>query len=58
MRENNLSFVGATWYLSTSDAYLTYQRIQAGVRPREVCQGVEGYDDPCPGGKMIIFALS
>ncbi|XP_072035205.1 uncharacterized protein [Amphiura filiformis] len=50
VRENSLEFLGATWYTSYSDAYLAYGRLQQGGEPNEVCQFIEGFQDPCPTG--------
>ena len=50
MSENNLEFQGATWYRSTSDAWVAYVMLQRGQAANDVCQLIEGYSDPCPTG--------
>ena len=50
--ENNLMFVGATWYNATSDAYVAYiKKEQQGVPEEEACALIPGYDNPCPSGR-------
>ena len=51
MSENNLTFLGATWYIATSDAYIAYRKQLEGEPAEDVCRLIPGYDDPCPSGK-------
>ena len=51
MSENNLTFVGATWYTATSDAYVAYRKQLQGEPAEDACVLIPGYDDPCPSGK-------
>ena len=48
MTENQLSFLGASWYIATSDAYVAYLKQQQGEPAEDVCALIPGYDDPCP----------
>ena len=49
--ENQLAFVGATWYTSTSDAYVAYLGAYENA-----CALIPGFSDPCPGenGKTYV----
>ncbi len=51
--ENDLQFLGATWYVATSDAYVAYLKVQRGEPEEEVCKLIPGYDDPCPSSGGI-----
>ena len=46
--ENQLSFLGASWYNATSDAYVAYIKQQQGELAKDVCALIPGYEDPCP----------
>ncbi|XP_072033603.1 uncharacterized protein C56G2.4-like [Amphiura filiformis] len=67
--ENQLQFLGATWYNATSDAYVAYTKVEQGEPKEEVCALIPGYENPCPTSKgtsqhftrivmeMVVFVL-
>ncbi|KAK3085084.1 hypothetical protein FSP39_024010, partial [Pinctada imbricata] len=50
--DNNLTLVGATWFIATNDEYArNYYATSGGQSEETVCNGVPGYGDPCPVSK-------
>ncbi|XP_045171337.2 uncharacterized protein C56G2.4-like isoform X2 [Mercenaria mercenaria] len=46
--ENNLTLVGATWFLAQKDAYVLQRLAETpGSNEAEVCKGQPGYSNPC-----------
>ena len=53
--ENNMKFVGATWYTAAYDPYVAYAYLLFGLPAEQACAFIPGYEDPCPprNGKLV-----